>query len=236
MAVTTLEADAVAAAEKAGSARIFVFHNRRFDSDVLLAADILRSGRLGRLTRAEIRMERWAPQIRKKAWKESGEVGSSTLEDLGSHLECRTAVQRDSSRIADAFRISLEYPGFWVDLEASLLVRRSAVRWGLHGTGGSYWKDSGDVQESQLIAGVNPKATLSVGSRRRKSDGSNRRKDLPKSSPRLGATTEGSTSTLRRFLTREPSRLFSWQAGAEVVRLLELARQSAVLAQTVPNP
>ena len=57
-----------------------VFHNRRFDADVLTLRKVLDSGRLGRLWRVHSRMDLDDPHT-----LEAGPTGG-LLRDLGSHL------------------------------------------------------------------------------------------------------------------------------------------------------
>lgn len=60
-----------------------VYQNRRWDGDALTVRKLLDAGTLGSVTRFEVGMERWAPEI-SKAWKagataEDGEASCSTL-------------------------------------------------------------------------------------------------------------------------------------------------------------
>jgi scyllo-inositol 2-dehydrogenase (NADP+) len=65
-----------------------VFHNRRWDSDQLTLRRLIAEGRLGEVRRYESRFERWRPQPRGDAWREtaSPEQGGGVLLDLGTHL------------------------------------------------------------------------------------------------------------------------------------------------------
>ncbi|WP_144662114.1 Gfo/Idh/MocA family oxidoreductase [Paenarthrobacter nicotinovorans] len=64
-----------------------VYQNRRWDGDALTVQKLLDAGTLGAVTRFEIGMERWAPEIA-KAWKASAtaEEGGGVLFDLGTHV------------------------------------------------------------------------------------------------------------------------------------------------------
>lgn len=159
---------------KANNRHLFVFQNRRWDSDFLTVRQLLRNGDLGQLVAYEARYDRWKPEPNAKAWKETPSPGAGMLYDLGSHLidqaiACfgnpqhvsgRTWIQRSFSSIPDAFDLQLEYAGFTADLSCSLLVREPTPRYRLHGTLGAYVKYGIDVQEDQLRAGMSPLAAI----------------------------------------------------------------------------
>lgn len=157
---------------KSRGLHLFVFQNRRWDSDFLTVRQILNGGELGRLVGFEARYDRWKPEANAKAWKETPGPGAGMLYDLGSHLidqaiACfgipqqvsgRTWVQRSFSSIPDAFDLKLDYDGFSADLSCSVLVREPTPRYRLHGDRGSFVKFGIDVQEDQLRAGLSPLA------------------------------------------------------------------------------
>ena len=134
LAVTASECETMIAVSRDTNRRLFVFHSRRLDGDFACVRDAVAGGALGRLVRVEVRYDRWSNALRTKAWKEEGREGSTLLDDLGSHLldqaltlfgrptalSCRLGVQRDGSRTVDAFRISLDYPDLWVDLDSAI--------------------------------------------------------------------------------------------------------------------
>lgn len=151
---------------------IFVFQNRRWDSDFLTVQDVIRSGKLGRLVAYETRYDRWKPAPNPKAWKETAGPGAGMLFDLGTHLIDQTIAcfgipkhtsgrawkQRSITAVPDAFDLHFEYDGFVADLSCSLLVRAPTPRYRLHGDRGAYVKYGLDVQEDQLVAGLLPGA------------------------------------------------------------------------------
>jgi predicted dehydrogenase len=61
-----------------------VFHNRRWDSDTLTAAELIASGTLGTVHRLESRFTRFRPQVVDR-WREKP-GGGGVLLDLGTHL------------------------------------------------------------------------------------------------------------------------------------------------------
>jgi scyllo-inositol 2-dehydrogenase (NADP+) len=170
LATTTADAQALVDASARTGQPAFAFQSRRLDGDFQLVRRLVGEGTLGRLVRLECRYDRWSNALRKKAWKEQGTGGNTLLEDLGSHLldqmltlfgppaalTCRLGIQRDGSTTVDAFRISLDYPGLWVDLEAGMVTRAPTFHWALHGTGGSFVKGGMDPQEAQLQKGLRP--------------------------------------------------------------------------------
>ena len=74
-------------AEREGVA-LTVFHNRRWDSDQLTLRRLIADGSLGDVHRYESRFERWRPERREDAWRETTppEEGGGVLLDLGTHL------------------------------------------------------------------------------------------------------------------------------------------------------
>lgn len=150
---------------------LFVFQNRRWDSDFLTVKQVLKSGALGQLVSYEARYDRWKPSPNAKAWKETPGPGAGMLYDLGAHLIDQSIAlfgipahvsgsswtQRSFSTIPDAFDLQLEYANkLRVDLSCSLLVREPTPRYRLNGDLGSYVKYGIDVQEDQLKAGLKP--------------------------------------------------------------------------------
>lgn len=80
---TTAE-DAATLAE-AGSGRLTVFQNRRWDPEQLTLLGLIAEGKLGRVHRFERRWERWRP-VPQDRWKENDPDAGGLLLDLGAHL------------------------------------------------------------------------------------------------------------------------------------------------------
>ena len=78
--------EVVDAAEQAG-VPLTVFQNRRYDAEQATLAEIVRSGAIGDVYRAELRWERWRPEP-KQRWREQADPqqGGGILLDLHSHL------------------------------------------------------------------------------------------------------------------------------------------------------
>ena len=167
---TVAEAEALIALAKTEGKHLFVFQNRRFDSDFLTVRKVIEGGWLGDLIRFEVRFDRFKPVLNVKKWKETTSKGNGILYDLGSHIIDQTITlfgapqdvwgetytQREGSVIDDAFDIRLDYGKLKVQLSSSLLVREPSPRYVLHGTKGSFVKYGIDAQEDHLKAGMMP--------------------------------------------------------------------------------
>ena len=153
--------------------QLFVFQNRRWDSDFLTVKKVIAGEALGTLVNYEARYDRWKPEPNAKPWKEKPGAAAGMLYDLGAHLidqsialfgrpldvSGSTWIQREDSQIPDAFDLQLTYGGpLRVSLSCSLLVREPTPRYTLHGRQGSFVKYGIDVQEDQLRLGKQPGA------------------------------------------------------------------------------
>jgi predicted dehydrogenase len=146
-----------------------VFHNRRWDSEVLATKAIVESGVLGEINHFETHIDRYRPQVRQR-WREQTGPGAGLWFDLGPHLidqavqlfglpqtiNASFAVLRKSGETDDWAHVQLNYKSLQVILHTSLLVSGGVPRSVLHGTLGSWAKFGADVQERQLVAGVLP--------------------------------------------------------------------------------
>ena len=146
-----------------------VFHNRRWDSEVLAAKAIVKSGVLGEISHFETHIDRFRPQVRQR-WREQTGPGAGLWFDLGPHLidqavqlfglpqtiNASLAVLRKGGETDDWAHIQLNYRSLRVILHTSLLVSGGGPRSVLHGTLGSWAKFGADVQERQLVAGMRP--------------------------------------------------------------------------------
>jgi predicted dehydrogenase len=146
-----------------------VFHNRRWDSEVLSAKAIVESGVLGEVSHFETHIDRFRPQVRQR-WREQTGPGAGLWFDLGPHLidqavqlfglpesiNASFAVLRKGGETDDWAHVQLNYRSLRVILHTSLLASGGGPRSLLHGTLGSWAKFGADVQEKQLVAGVRP--------------------------------------------------------------------------------
>jgi len=146
-----------------------VFHNRRWDSEILATKEFLDSGVLGEVSHYECHMDRFRPHVRQR-WRERSGPGAGLWFDLGPHLidqalhlfglpntvDASFATLRDGGQTDDWAHVQLNYDRLRVILHSSLLVSGGGARSVLHGTRASWAKYGADVQERQLIAGMLP--------------------------------------------------------------------------------
>jgi len=160
--------DLVQLAEERGRL-LSVFHNRRWDSEVLATKAIVASGVLGEISHFETHIDRFRPQVRQR-WREKRGPGAGLWFDLGPHLidqavqlfglpetiNASFAALRRGGETDDWAHVQLNYKSLRVILHTSLLVSGGLPRSVLHGTLGSWAKFGADAQERQLVAGMLP--------------------------------------------------------------------------------
>ena len=88
IAVNVEDAFRLVTASRERAVPLTVFQNRRWDGDFLTVRSIIHRDLLGPIVRYESRFERYRPQPKAGAWRESAdpEEGGGLLMDLGSHL------------------------------------------------------------------------------------------------------------------------------------------------------
>ncbi|NVO19956.1 MAG: Gfo/Idh/MocA family oxidoreductase [Bacteroidetes bacterium] len=156
-------------AEKQGK-MLAVYQNRRWDSDFLTVQQFVESKFLGEIVDAEIRFERFKPELSPKRHKEEPNPGAGLLMDLGPHiidqalvlfgmpesLKADLRITRPGSQVDDWFDINLYYPGLKVRLKSSLMEKVPGSAYNIKGTKGSFLKSRADVQEADLLKGLMP--------------------------------------------------------------------------------
>jgi scyllo-inositol 2-dehydrogenase (NADP+) len=162
-----------AAAIEAGVV-LSVFHNRRWDGDMLTVRDLLAAGELGRVTRFESRYERWRPVPRAGVWREQATPGTAggLLFDLGSHLidqsqvlfgpvstvYSEVRVLRPGAEVDDDVFLTLGHAnGIRSHLYASSVAADHGPRFRVLGTAAAYVKFGLDGQEEALRSGGSPR-------------------------------------------------------------------------------
>lgn len=170
--LTLAEAESLAAIAGEHGRLLSVFHNRRWDSEVLATRAVIASGILGEISLLEIHMDRFRPAVRQR-WRESAGPGAGLWFDLGPHLidqalhqfglpdtiTAHLATQRAGGETDDWAHVVLTVGTTRVILNATLLAAGGgAPRTVVHGTLGSWSKFGGDLQESRLQAGMRPDA------------------------------------------------------------------------------
>jgi scyllo-inositol 2-dehydrogenase (NADP+) len=172
LALTSLAArELVAHAERAG-VPLTVFHNRRWDSDQLTLRRLMAEGALGDIRRYESRFERWRPQLRHDAWRETTapREGGGVLLDLGTHLVDQALVlfgpvsrvygevdiRRGGPADDDVF-LALEHDSdVRSHLWASSVAGAPGPRLRVLGSRAAFVVDALDGQEDALRAGLRP--------------------------------------------------------------------------------
>ncbi len=170
--LTLAEAEALAHLAQEQGKLLSVFHNRRWDSEVLATRAVIASGVLGEISLLETRIDRYRPVVRKR-WRESAGPGAGLWFDLGPHLidqalhqfgmpetvSAQLATQREGGETDDWAHILLAYRKTRVILHATLLAAGGGMpRTVVHGTRGSWAKFGGDRQEARLQDGMRPDA------------------------------------------------------------------------------
>lgn len=167
--VTLAEARSLVETARQQGRILSVFHNRRWDSEVLATKEILRSGVLGEVSHYECHMDRFRPVVRRR-WREDPGPGAGLWFDLGPHLidqalylfglpesvNASFATLREDGLTDDWAHVQLNYKRLRVVLHASLLVAGGGPRSVLHAARGSWAKFGADVQERQLQSGMSP--------------------------------------------------------------------------------
>src|SRR5882757_6243163 len=132
--VTLAEARALVQIAREHNRLLSVFHNRRWDSEVLATKAVLASGVLGKVTHYESHMDRFRPNVRQR-WRENPGPGAGLWFDLGPHLIDQTihlfglphsllasfATLRDGGQTDDWAHVQLVYPDLRVILNATLI-------------------------------------------------------------------------------------------------------------------
>jgi len=169
---TTLKeaAELVDLARKCGRL-ITVYQNRRYDGDFQAIRQIVADVTLGRIIRFETNYDRFRPDLKPGAWRERPGPGTGIFFDIAPHLidhalvlfglpEAVTAdirLERAVAVVDDSFDVMLHYPaGMRAVLRSTMLAIATRPRFILHGTRGSFFKQTYDPQEINLRRGYIP--------------------------------------------------------------------------------
>lgn len=166
---TSAEAKELFELAKTLGKKIFIYHNRRWDSDCTSIQKVVESGQLGQINEVHYRYDRYRKAIGHKFFKEEPHPASGLMYDLGPHLLDQAislfgkpksfykvlGKHRENTKVDDYFMIHLAYPNdLNIFLTSSLLVADPQKAFVLHGSAGSYVKGRSDVQEEQLLKGM----------------------------------------------------------------------------------
>jgi predicted dehydrogenase len=163
-ALDTASAHGAVAEAESRDLPLTVYQNRRWDSDFLTVADLVRRGALGRVVRFESAFERFAPEPGPPA------AGGGTLLDFGSHLVdqarhlfgpveavyAELTFRADNGRDDDMFLALTHRNGVRSHLRGSWTQGAPAPRFRVTGSDGAYVVEGMDVQEQQLLDGSTP--------------------------------------------------------------------------------
>jgi predicted dehydrogenase len=156
-------------ASEAGK-HIFVYQNRRWDSDFLTVKKVFESGQLGEIVEAEFHFDRFNGIKSPKMHKEVPGPGAGIIFDLGPHIIDQALYlfgnpthvfadlrkTRPGTEVEDLFEILLYYPEMSVRLKAGYYFKVPVPAFQLHGKLGSFIKTRSDRQEADLDAGRKP--------------------------------------------------------------------------------
>jgi scyllo-inositol 2-dehydrogenase (NADP+) len=249
---TTLEeATALVLVAKQHGRVLTVYQNRRYDGDFQAIVQLVAGGALGRIVRFEANYDRFRPQLRRGAWRERAGPGTGIFFDIGPHLidhalllfgspEALTAdirVEREEAVADDAFDLAFHYPGgLRVDLRSSILAAAPRPRFTLHGTQGAFVKQTVDPQESNLRRGYIPTDTAwgaepeeNWGLLTLSENGTLTQRRLPSAN----CDYRDFYGNLRDAIVGKAKLAVTPEWALEVMRLLELARQSSNERRTV---
>lgn len=231
-----------------------VYQNRRYDGDFQTVLQIVKSGQLGRIISFEANYDRFRPHIKLGAWRETNGPGAGIFFDIGPHLidyalalfgvpQAVTAdirILRDGAVVDDTFDVAFHYPGgLRADLRSSILAAAPRPHLTLHGTRGSFVKQTVDPQELNLRYGKIPAEgpwgaepeqdwgvlTLSEGGEL-----------TQRRVPSVACDFRLFYANLRDALLGKAALFVTPEWALDVTRLLELARQSSNERRTIPVP
>ena len=168
--VTSAQAQELADMARKQQVQLFVYQNRRYDGDFRAVREVVQHKLIGDIKEAEIRYDRYRPEISYKIHKETNLPGAGITYDLGAHLADQALrlfgwpaaifadmmAMRDGSPVDDYVEIILYYPAHRVRLKASNFVKEPVHEYIFHGSLGSFLQKRSDLQEAMLLKGVRP--------------------------------------------------------------------------------
>lgn len=252
---TTLE-EAIALVQfaKQQGRLLTVYQNRRFDGDFQAIVQLVASGALGRIVRFESNYDRFRPQLRPGAWRERSGPGTGIFFDIAPHLidhalllfgmpEALTAdirIEREGAVADDAFDLAFHYPhGLRADLRSSILAAAPRPRFTLHGTQGAFVKQTVDPQESNLRRGHIP-THAAWGAEPEENWGllsiSENGAMTQRRIPSANCDYRDFYANLRDAILGKAKLAVTPEWALDVMRLLELARQSSTERRTISGP
>ena len=249
---TVEEAESLVQFAKENGRLITVYQNRRYDGDFQALRKLVAEGTLGRIVRFETHYDRYRPQLKPGAWRETTRPGSGILFDLAPHLidhalvlfglpEAVTAdvrSERENTVADDAFDIMFHYPGaLRAVLRSSILAAAPRPRFVLFGTQGSFVKQSVDPQENNLRHGNIP-ASGPWGAEPEENWGlltvPDGEKFTHRRIPSEKCDFRDYYANVRDTLLGKAAPAVTTEWAVNVMRLLEIARESSERRCTIP--
>jgi predicted dehydrogenase len=148
-----------------------VFHNRRWEGELIAMKQVVDKKLLGKLIDGEFRFERFKNKPNPKAHKEEPLLGNGLMYELCTHLidqalflfgkpksvYAEICKERIFSKIDDYCAITLYYENqFRLLIKSSLLVADVGPSYILNGHSGSFVKYRANILEEQLVKGIRP--------------------------------------------------------------------------------
>ncbi len=249
---TLVEAESLVQLAKEAGRLLTVYQNRRYDGDFQAIRQLVEAGTLGRIVRFETAYDRYRPQLKPGAWREISRPGSGILFDIAPHLidhslvlfglpEAVTAdvrIERENAAADDAFDITLHYAnGMRAVLRSSILAAAPRPRFVLFGTQGSFVKQTFDPQENNLRRGLIPTDT-SWGAEPEENWGvltvpSGDSFELRRI-PSATCDYRDYYANVREAIMGDAAPAVTPEHALDVMRMLELARESSQKRQTIP--
>ena len=246
MCLNVDEADAMLAASRAHGRLLSVFHNRRWDGDVLTIRKILADGLIGQLVLVETD---WLQPRPPRGWSSERRRGGGKLMDLGVHLIDQVMHLVPARAVHVYARL---YGGIWptdiedhvnciialdngvdVHVTVSSVAREHTRRWRLLGTQGRLCKEGFDPQERAMVAGDIDAARESATQYVRLY-----RHGGAQTSERIIETVPGRWRTyyenIADVLSNRDTLAVTPESSRAVIAVIDAARRSAELQQAVP--
>jgi scyllo-inositol 2-dehydrogenase (NADP+) len=251
---TLAEAQSLVARAKKTNRLLTVYHNRRYDGDFQTVLQLVRSGQLGRIVSFEANYDRFRPTLKPAAWREAVTPGAGIFFDIGPHLidyaltlfglpDAVTAdirVQREAALVDDTFDVAFHYKhSLRADLRSSILAAAPRPHLVVHGTRGSFVKQTVDPQELNLRHGkipaegpwgAEPEENWGVLTLAENDELTQRRV------PSVDCDYRVFYANVRDALLGKAQLFVTPEWALDVMQLLELARQSSNERRTVSVP
>ena len=233
---------------------ISVYQNRRYDGDFQALLQLAKGGAFGRIVSFEANYDRYRPQLKPGAWRERSGPGNGIFFDLGPHLidyaltlfgmpDAVTAdirMERDGAVADDTFDVAFHYRGgVRADLRSSILAAAPRAHFIVHGTRGTFFKQTVDPQELNLRNGkvpgegpwgAEPEENWGVLTIPENGGLTQRRV------PSVNCDFRDFYANLRDAMLGKAELAVSPESAINVMRLLEMARQSSNERRTIPVP